>query len=97
MGRPSEEDKGQVGANRPFKASSKHFEDHCFEPYSKSKLSESLGLGKVKSLLKADAIPTIFERPASLKRRLSPPVREVKKRRMAYEKRERSRASKGYA
>ena len=37
---------------------SKHFEKHCFEIYSK--LSESLGLGNVKSLLKPDAVPTIF-------------------------------------
>ena len=36
-----------------------------FESYSK--LSELLGLGKVKSLLKPDAVPSIFDDPASLK------------------------------
>lgn len=72
---------------------SKHFEDHCFEPYSK--LSESLGLSKVKSLLKPDAVPTIFEKPASLKRKMeSVSGKPKKKRRMAYEKRERARVSK---
>ena len=72
---------------------SKHSEDHCFEPYSK--LSASLGLGKVKSLLKPDAVPTIFEKPASLKRKTASASGEpIKKRRMAYEKRERTRIRK---
>ena len=39
---------------------SKHFEDDCFQPYSK--LAESLGVGKVRVLLKTGAIPTVFER-----------------------------------
>ncbi len=34
-----------------------------------SKVCESLGLEKVRVLLKPDAIPTIFERPSSLKRK----------------------------
>ena len=72
---------------------SKHFEEHCFEIYSK--LSESLGLGKVKSLLKPDAVPTIFERPSSAKRKASslPTGEPVKRRRTAYDKRERARVS----
>ena len=72
---------------------SKHFEEHCFEIYSK--LSESLGLGKVKSLLKPDAVPTIFERPSSAKRKASslPTGKPVKRRRTAYDKHERARIS----
>ena len=70
---------------------SKHFEEHCFEPYSQ--LPMSLGLGKVKALLKADAIPTLFERPAPMKRKMPSPTREPKRRRMPYEKRERARVS----
>ena len=72
---------------------SKHFEEHCFEPYSK--LSAALGLDKVKSLFKPDAVPTIFEKPASLKRKTSSASGEpMKKRRIAYEKRERARVRK---
>ena len=71
---------------------SKHFEDHCLEPFSK--LSTSLGL-KVKQLLKADAIPTIFEKPPNLKRKIPASTTQEPKRRSAYEKRERSRVS-GY-
>ena len=67
---------------------SKHFEEHSY-----SQLSMSLGLGKVKALLKADAIPTLFERPAPMKRKMPSPTKEPKRRRMAYEKRERARVS----
>ena len=46
------------------------------------------------STFKANAIPTIFEKPASLKRRASASESQVpKRRRIAYEKRERSRIS----
>ena len=45
---------------------SKHSENDYFETYGR--LSESLGLVKTKSLLKPDAVPIIFEKPASLKR-----------------------------
>ena len=45
---------------------SKHFEGHCF--HQDGRLSESMGLGKRKARLKADAIPTLFEKP-SLKRK----------------------------
>ena len=73
---------------------SKHFEHCCFEPYSN--LSLAMGLGKRKSLLKPSAVPTIFEKPASLKRKLevSEPETQPKKRRTAYEKRERARVSR---
>ena len=37
---------------------SKHFEENCFQPYCQ--LSESMGVGKVRKLLKADAVPSIF-------------------------------------
>ena len=69
---------------------SKHFEDWCFDPGSK--LSEAMGLGKTKARLNADAIPTIFEKPSSLKRKI-PAAKSpaLKRRRSAYEKRERSR------
>ena len=70
----------------------RHFEDSCFEP--DSNLSEAMGLGKRKARLKANAIPTIFEKSASLKRRASAFESQVpKRRRIAYEKRERSRVS----
>ena len=73
---------------------SKHFEHSCFEPYSI--LSLAMGLGKRKSLLKPSAVPTIFEKPASLKSKLevSEPETQLKKRRTAYEKRERARVSR---
>ena len=71
---------------------SKHFADHCF--HQDSKLSESMGLGKRKARLKSEAIPTLFDKPVTLKRK-SPasetPV--IKKRRGAFEKRERYRVS----
>lgn len=69
---------------------SKHFEEDCFQPYSK--LAESLGVGKVRVLLKTDAIPTIFERPSE-KRKISSSEPASKRRRTAVEKRERSRVS----
>ena len=83
---------------------SKHFTEDCFEPTSA--LGASFGL-KMRLKLKPDAVPTIFERessstqteepstsgrPAAQKR---PSATEsdgaTKKRRSAYEKRERSR------
>ena len=76
-----------------FMLCSKHFEEYCFEIYSK--LSESLGLGKIKSLLKPDADPTIFERSSSSKRKASslPTGEPVKRRRTAYDKHEGARIS----
>ena len=47
---------------------SKHFEEWCFE--QDSNLSVGLGLGKGKTRLKPDAIPTLFERPVLLKRKI---------------------------
>ena len=47
---------------------SKHFEDSYFQPDDKLKL---MGLWKRKSCLKDDAVPTVFEKPASLKRKVS--------------------------
>ena len=67
---------------------SKHFEDDCFQP--NSKLAESLGVGKVRVLLKKGAIPTIFERP-SKKRKISS-LEPAANRRTVVEKRDRSRA-----
>ena len=49
---------------------------------SYSKLSESLGLGKVKSLLKPHAVP-LFE-PASLKRKIELTLGEPVKRRLEH-------------
>ena len=70
---------------------SKHFENHCFEPFSK--IPASLGL-KAKPLLKKDAVPTIFEKLSVLKRKTPTfTVPEPKKRRTVYEKRERHRIS----
>ena len=71
---------------------SKHFEEHCFEPYSK--VSASMGL-KVRQLLRPGAVPTIFEKPASLKRKTpASNSQEPKRKRTAYEKRERCRVSR---
>ena len=97
---------------------SKHFTDSCFQP--DSAIAASMGLQK-RRMLKADAVPTLFERPAvqlpslrdtsasysgaasvlaptSRKRGSSPTspadqdaLSQPKKRRGAYEKRERSR------
>ena len=65
MSRSSKKDQGQVGANDHSRLCSTHFEDHCFESYSNQ---SHLGLGKAKSLLKPDAVPSIFEKPVSLNR-----------------------------
>lgn len=74
---------------------SKHFEDHCFQ--QDSKLSESMGLGKRKARLRVDAIPTLFEKPATLKRNSAASETPApKKRRDAFEKRERSRVNMNY-
>lgn len=71
-----------------------HFEQSCFE--HDNKLSESMGLGKRKPRLKADAIPSIFER-LSLKRTTPTAAPQPqKKARVAYEKRERSRVIKDF-
>ena len=68
-----------------------HFEDYCFQ--LDCKLHASMGLGKKKTSLKPGAVPTIFEKPA-LKRKIPlSECREPKRRRVAYEKRERSRVS----
>ncbi len=72
-----------------------HFEDSCFE--QERKLSETMGLGKRKPRLKADAVPTLFEKPVSSKRKTPTAAPQPqKKRRCAYEKRERSRVSKDF-
>ena len=72
---------------------SKHFEQHCFENYGK--LSDSLKIGKVRALLKPGAIPTIFVKMPPAKRCATLSLNEAsgKKKRTAYEKRERARVS----
>lgn len=68
----------------------KHFEDSCFE--QDSKLAVSMGLGRRKPRLKADAIPTLFAKPACMKRKVpSSEMPAPKRRSVYYEKRERSR------
>ena len=72
----------------------KHFEDSCFE--ESTRLSEAMGMGKrMKPRLKPDAVPTIFAKPPLLKRPLEEgqgsATNPKKKRRSAYEKRERQR------
>ena len=52
-----------------------HFEDWCFE--QDSKLTESIG--KKRPRLKPDAVPTIFEKPASLKRKNPTAAPQVQK------------------
>ena len=87
---------------------SEHFTDSCFQP--DSTIAATLGLQK-RRMLKPDAIPTLFERPAiqlpsdcsasatssSSRKRSSPAELDApslpKKRRGAYEKRERARVS----
>ena len=56
---------------------------------------QSLGLGNKKACLKPDAVPTLFSRPTSLKRKGQLEAVPMQKRRksMAYEKCERSRIS----
>lgn len=68
---------------------SKHFEDDCFE--LDSKFAKAMGL-KRKVRLRPNASPTLFEKPASLKRKSSASEMSAPKRRKgAFEKRERSR------
>ena len=64
---------------------SKHFEAHCFEQCTK--LSETVGMvKKIKPQLKADAVPTLFEKPPNLKRPLSDfSSTNSKRRRSAYD------------
>ena len=73
----------------------KHFEAHCFKP--SLKLSESMGMMKMKPQLEAGAIPTLFNKPPTLKKpRLEEssdkPVAK-KRKRSAYDKRELLRVS----
>ena len=73
---------------------SKHFEDSCFE--DSTRLSEAMGMKKMKLRLKPNAVPTIFAKPPLLKRPLaeyqgSSTTTNPKNRRTAYEKRERQR------
>lgn len=70
-----------------------HFDDDCFE--AEAKLSESLGLSsKRRPRLKPGVVPTLFKKPSAKDQCRSvaeaPPT---KKRRVAYEKRERRRVS----
>jgi hypothetical protein len=59
---------------------------------------KSLGLGPKKAKLKTDAIPTIFERPASSRGEDPESMQQPphKKKRLAYEKRERMRVQAVY-
>lgn len=67
-----------------------HFEEHCFE--AEMRLAESLGVEyKKKSRLKSDAVPTIFPRPAPKRSSMDAVPEPTKKRRVAFEKRERQR------
>lgn len=71
---------------------SKHFEESCFE--ESTRLSIAMGMEKrMKPRLKPDAVPTIFPKPPLLKRPLAKGQESAtpKKRRSAYEKRERRR------
>lgn len=70
---------------------SQHFEQACFMP--DTILSQSLGLGKKRACLKPDAVPTLFTKPVTAKRNLQVDNPPPKKRRSAYEKRERCRVS----
>ena len=70
---------------------SKHFEDGCFE--LDSQLAKAMGM-KRKVRLKPNGLPTLFEKPASLKRKSSASEMSAPKRRKgAFEKRERSRVN----
>ena len=74
---------------------SAHFTEDCFE--LSSKLSVSLGLGKRKAGLKADAVPTLFIREVNKRQAsssLASETKPAKRRRTAYEKRERARVSR---
>ena len=72
---------------------SKHFEGSFFE--QGTLLVQSLGLGKKKACLKPDAVPTLFSRSTSLKRKglLEAVPKQKRRKSMAFEKRERSRVS----
>ena len=50
VGRSSKANIRQVGAYRSFQFVQQAFEDDCFQPYSK--LAESLGVGRVRVLLR---------------------------------------------
>lgn len=52
-----------------------------------------MGLGKRKPRLKADAIPTLFDKPECMKRKVRLSEMPAPKRRSVYEKRERSRVA----
>ena len=65
-----------------------HFEANCFEPAAQ--IAESLGLPKQILKLKPSAVPTLLMRPPSTE----PPA---KKRRIAYEKRDRARVSQYFS
>jgi hypothetical protein len=76
----------------------KHFENSCFE--QSTKISEAMGMRKsMKPRLKPDAVPTIFTKPPLLKRPLaegqgsSATTNPKKKRRSAFNKRERQRVN----
>ena len=68
-----------------------HFEQSCFT--SDTILVQSLGLGKKRPILKPDAVPTLFTKPVTLKRKseMDQPPSTCKKRKVAFEKRERCR------
>ena len=63
-----------------------HFEQSCFT--ADTILTQSLGIGKKKATLKPDAIPTLFTKPVTPKRKPEMDQPPRKKRRSAYEKRE---------
>ena len=68
-----------------------HFEQSCFT--ADTILTQSLGIGKKKATLKPDAIPTLFTKPVTPKRKPEMDQPPQKKRRSAYEKRECQRVS----
>ena len=67
-----------------------HFEESCFEV--RSRLAETLDLGKTKVMLKRDAVPTLFDRSMPSKRQASSTLpAQPNEKRTAFEKRERAR------
>ena len=68
-----------------------HFEQSCFT--ADTILTQSLGLGKKKATLKPDAVPTLFTKRVTSKRKSDMDQPPPKKRRSAYEKREHRRVS----
>ena len=75
---------------------SKHFEAHCFKP--SLKLSESIGMKKIKTQLEAGAISTLFDKTPSLKKPCleessDKPVAKKRKRSAYYDKREHLKVS----